>query len=249
MPHTARHALRRSRSTSLLPGLLILTAGGAFGGMAVLPGPAAAAGTSRAAAPVPLTLGLDPLPASEQARAQGFADQSASERRAVRASRDRGPAPAALPVAAPPVPAPAVLAPAPPPPPPPPQFVRPGTGRLTSGYGSRWGRLHAGIDLAAGVGAPISAVAAGTVVSAASEGGYGLLVRVQHDDGTVTLYAHLSELLVTVGQRVTAGTYVGREGSSGQSTGPHLHFEVRVGGVPVDPAPWLRARGVDPAAQ
>jgi murein DD-endopeptidase MepM/ murein hydrolase activator NlpD len=141
-----------------------------------------------------------------------------------------------------------VAAPAPPPPPPPPQFVRPGTGRLTSGYGSRWGRLHAGIDLAAGTGAPISAVAAGTVVSAGSEGGYGRVVRLQHDAGTVTLYAHLSQLLVTVGQRVTAGTYVGLEGSSGHSTGPHLHFEVRVGDVPLDPAPWLRARGVDPAA-
>jgi murein DD-endopeptidase MepM/ murein hydrolase activator NlpD len=141
------------------------------------------------------------------------------------------------------------VAPAPPPPPPPPQFVRPGTGRLTSGYGARWGRLHAGIDLAAGVGAPISAVAAGTVASAGNEGGYGRAVRLQHDDGTVTVYAHMSQLLVTVGQRVTAGTYLGLEGSSGHSTGPHLHFEVRVGGRPVDPAPWLRARGVDPAAQ
>ena len=59
----------------------------------------------------------------------------------------------------------------------------------------------------------------------------------------------MSQLLVTTGQRVTAGTYLGLEGSSGHSTGPHLHFEVRVGGVPVDPDPWLRARGVDPAAQ
>ena len=175
----------------------------------------------------------------------------AEQRRDERASRDRAPAlaPRAPAPPAPPVPAPPVAAAAPPPAPPPPQFVRPGTGRLTSTYGSRWGRLHAGIDLAAGVGAPISSVAAGTVVSAGSEGGYGRVVRVQHDHGTVTLYAHLSELLVTVGQRVGAGTYVGREGSSGHSTGPHLHFEVRVGGVPVDPAPWLRARGVDPAGQ
>ncbi len=125
--------------------------------------------------------------------------------------------------------------------------MRPGTGRLTSGYGSRWGRLHAGIDLAAGVGAPISAVAAGTVASAGNEGGYGRAVRLQHDDGTVTVYAHMSELLVSAGQRVTAGTYLGLEGSSGHSTGPHLHFEVRIGGVPVDPEPWLRARGVNPA--
>ncbi len=91
-------------------------------------------------------------------------------------------------------------------------------------------------------------MAAGTVASAGTEGGYGRVVRLQHDDGTVTLYAHLSELLVQPGQRVTAGTDVGREGSSGDSTDPHLHFEVRVSGVPVDPEPWLRARGVDPAA-
>ena len=70
----------------------------------------------------------------------------------------------------------------------------------------------------------------------------------QHAHGTVTVYAHMSALLVAKGQRVQAGTVLGREGSSGHSTGPHLHFEVRVGGRPVDPAPWLRARGVDPAA-
>ena len=74
-------------------------------------------------------------------------------------------------------------------------------------------------------------------------------MRVQHDDGTVTVYGHMSQLLVSAGQRVTAGDHIGREGSTGHSTGPHLHFEVRVDGVPVDPAPWLRARGVDPAAQ
>jgi murein DD-endopeptidase MepM/ murein hydrolase activator NlpD len=207
--------------------------------MAVLPGPAVAdsSTTLRAAA-------LAPPPASpvEQEAATELAERLAQERRDERASRDRRPGPL-------PVPPPPVVAPAPPPPPPPPQFVRPGTGRLTSGYGARWGRLHAGIDLAAGTGAPISAVAAGTVASAGDEGGYGRVVRLQHDDGTVTLYAHMSQLLVTTGQRVTAGTYLGLEGSSGHSTGPHLHFEVRVGGVPVDPDPWLRARGVDPAAQ
>jgi len=229
VPHTARHALPRSHRTALLPGLLILAAAGAFGGMAVLPG-AAAAGTASTGAPTalavrPVAAGVLPQQAHEAALLL------AQERRDERASRDRrtAPVPAASPA--------------------PPQHVRPGTGRLTSGYGSRWGRLHAGIDLAAGVGAPISAVTAGTVVSAGSEGGYGRAVRVQHDAHTVTLYAHLSELLVTAGQRVTPGTYLGREGSSGNSTGPHLHFEVRIDGVPVDPAPWLRARGVDPAAQ
>ncbi len=251
MPHAPRHALPRRRRAALLPGLLIVAAGSALGGMAVLPGPASADSAPRT--PPSLAAALVPSPAtpSAQDEAARSAQALAQERRDERASRDRRPA--LLPVPAPPVPVPPVPAPpvaAPEPaPPPPPQFVRPGTGRLTSGYGARWGRLHAGIDLAAGVGAPISAVAAGTVVAAGSEGGYGRVVRLQHDDGTLTLYAHMSELLVQAGQRVAAGTHVGREGSSGHSTGPHLHFEVRVGGVPVDPEPWLRARGVDPAAQ
>jgi murein DD-endopeptidase MepM/ murein hydrolase activator NlpD len=234
--HSARHARRGRRTAALLPGLLILGAASALGGMAVLPGPAAAdSGAQTRSAPAPVA-GPD------------LTAELAQERRDDRASRDRRRPPMPAPPA-PPVTAPPVVAPAPPPPPPPPQFVRPGTGRLTSGYGARWGRLHAGIDLAAGVGAPISAVAAGTVISAGREGGYGQAVRVQHADDTVTLYAHLSDVLVAAGQRVTAGLSLGREGSTGNSTGPHLHFEVRVGGVPVDPAPWLRARGVDPAAQ
>jgi murein DD-endopeptidase MepM/ murein hydrolase activator NlpD len=172
----------------------------------------------------------------------------------LRASRDRArsssidrqqparPLPAAPPAAPPPSAAPA------PPPAARPQFARPGVGPLTSRFGSRWGRLHAGIDLASGTGAPVSAAAEGTVLSAATEGGYGQVVRVQHADDTVTVYAHLSALLVRPGQRVPAGTVLGREGSTGHSTGPHLHFEVRIAGVPVDPLPWLRARGVDPAA-
>ena len=241
MPHTARHALPRSRA-GLLPGMLLLAAGTALGGLAVLPGLAAAdkdpkrssaraAATDRAALD-PAALGLaagDPTGADGAARTAQILTR---ERLAERASRDRRPAPA-------------VAIPAPPSPP---QYVRPGTGRLTSSYGSRWGRLHTGIDLAAGTGAPISAVAAGAVVTASSEGGYGHVVRVQHDPLTVTVYAHLSEVLVVPGQRVSAGTHVGREGSSGRSTGPHLHFEVRVDGAPVDPLPWLRARGIDPAA-
>jgi murein DD-endopeptidase MepM/ murein hydrolase activator NlpD len=233
VPHTARHARHVRRTAALLPGLLILGATSALAGMAALPGPAAADSTPPAVASSSVQA---PATLAEQDEATELAQALAQERREERASRDRRPAPA-----------PAVVAP--PPPPPPPEYVRPGTGRLTSGYGARWGRLHAGIDLAAGVGAPISAVAAGTVVTAGPEGGYGRAVRLQHDDGTVTLYAHMSELLVTAGQPVTAGTYLGREGSSGNSTGPHLHFEVRVGDVPVDPAPWLIARGVDPAAQ
>ena len=244
MPHTPRHALRRARRTAVLPALLIATAGSALGGLAALPGPASADSTPQPAQALAADLRA-PLSPAARAEAAALADAVAQERRDERASRTRTPV---LPTA-PAVPAPPVAPPvaAPPPPPPPPQFVRPGTGRLTSGYGSRWGRLHAGIDLAAGVGAPISAVAAGTVASAGPDGGYGNAVRVQHDQGTVTVYAHLSEVLVSAGQRVTAGTYLGREGSTGNSTGPHLHFEVRLTpqlGSGVDPREWLATRGV-----
>jgi murein DD-endopeptidase MepM/ murein hydrolase activator NlpD len=125
-----------------------------------------------------------------------------------------------------------------------PKYARPGVGRLTSSFGNRWGRLHAGIDLAAGTGSPIRAAAAGTVVSARNEGGYGKCVRIQHADGTVTVYAHLSAFLVSAGEKVGPGEQIAREGNTGHSTGPHLHFEVRVGGAPVNPAKWLSARGV-----
>jgi murein DD-endopeptidase MepM/ murein hydrolase activator NlpD len=123
-------------------------------------------------------------------------------------------------------------------------FVRPGAGRLTSPYGRRWGRLHAGIDLAAGMGSPIRAVTNATVLSAGTESGYGRVVRLVHSDGTVTVYAHMSSILVSKGERVSAGQQVGREGNTGRSTGPHLHFEVRVNGTPVNPVTWLRKRGV-----
>ena len=124
-------------------------------------------------------------------------------------------------------------------------FARPGDGRLTSSFGRRWGRLHAGIDLAAGTGSPIRAAAAGTVTASGSEGGYGRAGRILHPDGTVTVYAHLSAITVSEGERVEAGEQIGREGNTGNSTGPHLHFEVRIDGSPVDPASWLRQRDVD----
>lgn len=125
------------------------------------------------------------------------------------------------------------------------QYARPGRGRLTSPYGRRWGRLHAGIDLAAGMGAPVRAAAEGVVLAAGSESGYGRVVRIAHADGTVTVYAHMSAALAKRGQRVEAGDLVGREGNTGRSTGPHLHFEVRVNGTPVNPLIWLRKRGVE----
>ncbi|MFI6229223.1 M23 family metallopeptidase [Micromonospora echinospora] len=119
---------------------------------------------------------------------------------------------------------------------------------VTSCYGPRWGTLHAGIDLALPAGTPVRAVAAGTVTKAGDAGdGYGISVFVDHGNGYLTHYAHLSSTAVSVGTKVSAGTTIGREGSTGDSTGPHLHFEVHQGGMwnQIDPAPFMRARGVD----
>lgn len=125
-------------------------------------------------------------------------------------------------------------------------YVRPTEGPVTSGFGHRWGRLHAGLDFGADTGTPVRAVTAGTVLAAAAHGGYGLQVTMRHAGGTITTYSHLSRLLVRPGP-VRAGHVVGLVGSTGRSTGPHLHFEVRPGGPlapAVNPAPWLRARSV-----
>ncbi|MEX5721573.1 M23 family metallopeptidase [Geodermatophilus maliterrae] len=119
--------------------------------------------------------------------------------------------------------------------------------RLTSTFGPRWGTLHAGIDLAAPIGTPEYAVADGVVLEAGPASGYGLVVYVQHENGDVTVYGHMEEILVEPGQVVRAGETIALLGNRGQSTGPHLHLEVHVGGIDgerVDPLPWLRERGV-----
>lgn len=123
------------------------------------------------------------------------------------------------------------------------QFVRPSEGALTSSFGPRWGRLHAGLDFGAATGSPVRSVATGKVVEAGFNSGYGNYVHVQHEDGTVTTYNHMSSILRRDGS-VDPGDVLGLVGSTGHSTGPHLHFEVRVGGAPVDPRPWLRSNGV-----
>lgn len=128
-----------------------------------------------------------------------------------------------------------------------PQFVMPTTGVWTSGFGFRWGVLHAGIDIANAIGTPILAAADGVVIAAGSEGGYGNLVKLRHADGTVTLYGHNSSIMVSVGERVMAGDQIAKMGNTGNSTGPHCHFEVHLNGTDrVDPVGWLAKRGLSP---
>ncbi len=126
-----------------------------------------------------------------------------------------------------------------------PLFVMPTKGIFTSGFGYRWGVLHAGIDLANSIGTPIHAVSDGVVIDAGPTAGYGMWVKLRHADGTVTLYGHVNTTLVSVGQRVMAGDQIATMGNRGNSTGPHLHFEVLLGGTQrVDPVPWLARRGL-----
>lgn len=118
-------------------------------------------------------------------------------------------------------------------------FIWPVRGTVTSGFGQRWGRLHAGIDIAAPTGTPVRAAQTGIVIFAGSQGGYGNLILVAHGNGIVTAYAHLSSFGTGSGATVSQGQTIGAVGSTGNSTGPHLHFEVRVNGSPVNPMGYL----------
>ncbi|UCH33677.1 MAG: peptidoglycan DD-metalloendopeptidase family protein [Armatimonadota bacterium] len=120
-------------------------------------------------------------------------------------------------------------------------FMRPVNGSITSGYGYRMHpilrvrKMHTGVDIAAAAGTPIRAADAGTVIWSASRGGYGLCVIIDHGGGMSTVYGHCSRLAVRAGQAVSKGQAIGNVGSTGLSTGPHLHFEVRRNGSPVNP--------------
>jgi len=121
----------------------------------------------------------------------------------------------------------------------------PVTGQITSPFG--WRRspfggspeFHQGLDIAANMGTTIIAPASGTVISAGWYGGYGNYVLIDHGGGMATGYGHLSQIFVSVGQQIQKGQAIGAVGSTGASTGPHLHFEVRINGKPVDPAAYL----------
>ena len=123
-------------------------------------------------------------------------------------------------------------------------YIWPTRGTFTSGYGWRWGRMHRGIDVAGPVGTPIVAAASGVVVrSGWNSGGYGNLVDIRHPDGSMTRYAHNSRLLVREGQQVSQGQQIAAMGSTGYSTGPHLHFEIHLpGSGTVNPMAYLPGR-------
>ncbi|KAF0677627.1 M23 family metallopeptidase [Profundibacterium mesophilum] len=113
--------------------------------------------------------------------------------------------------------------------------------RFTSGFGPRWGRMHNGTDFAASLGTPIYSTADGVVIHSGWSSGFGKLVKIQHEFGIQTYYAHQSKLRVKKGQRVSRGERIGDMGSTGRSTGVHLHYEVRVDGKPVNPMTYIKA--------
>jgi murein DD-endopeptidase MepM/ murein hydrolase activator NlpD len=128
-----------------------------------------------------------------------------------------------------------------------PAFVLPTQGRLTTCFCTRWGAMHWGIDLAAPLGTPILAAADGVVLRAGPATGYGNAIYIQDADGNVEIYGHMRYLFVHAGDIVSAGDTIAKVGSEGQSTGPHLHFEIHQGGMtgrPTDPQRWLADRGI-----
>ena len=118
-------------------------------------------------------------------------------------------------------------------------FVKPVSGILTSRFGARWGRTHTGIDVGAPSGTSIKAAAGGTVIFSGWKGTLGKLVVISHGNGIQTYYGHCSSLLVSSGQKVSAGQLVAKVGSTGRSTGPHLHFEIRVNGSAINPQRYI----------
>ncbi|WP_448615578.1 peptidoglycan DD-metalloendopeptidase family protein [Modestobacter sp. URMC 112] len=128
-----------------------------------------------------------------------------------------------------------------------PKFFLPTEGRLTTCFCMRWGSMHWGLDLAAPLGTPILSAAEGVVLRAGAASGYGKAIYIQDADGDVHVYGHMRHLLVEAGDVVAAGDLIAKVGNEGQSTGPHLHYEIHKGGIngkPIDPEDWLGERGI-----
>ena len=122
----------------------------------------------------------------------------------------------------------------------PPTYIKPlSGGRYTSGFGRRWGRMHKGVDWACPIGTTVYASCGGTVIQASYSGGYGNCVVISHPDGRMTRYAHNSKLLVSAGQHVEQGQPIALSGSTGRSTGPHVHFELYINGSAVNPLKYI----------
>ncbi|EQM33660.1 M23 family metallopeptidase [Rhodococcus erythropolis] len=126
-----------------------------------------------------------------------------------------------------------------------PRVMAPVSGTMTSNFGPRWGTTHYGLDIANSIGTPIVSATDGVVIESGPAVGFGLWVRIQQDDGTVGVYGHINEALVVAGQKVRAGELIATVGNRGQSTGPHLHYEVwQSDGQKTDPLAYLNSRGV-----
>ncbi len=127
-----------------------------------------------------------------------------------------------------------------------PLYIWPVEGRISSHFGPRnisgGSKNHKGVDIAVPKGTEVMAARAGTVIWSGWNGGYGYLVKIEHEDGSVTYYGHNSELIAQVGDEVEQGDVIALSGSTGQSTGPHCHFEIRIDGTPVDPEDYLEAK-------
>jgi murein DD-endopeptidase MepM/ murein hydrolase activator NlpD len=228
---------RRRRPTASLtrrPVLLLaaLIAGGLGAGVVTFQGftPAAAESTSVVEAQQALSASEDdlevmPMASITEAEAQARLEEVAASR-AARAEAEAAAREAARPKA-----------------------VLPVSGaRLTSTFAARWGTFHYGIDLAAPMRMPEYAAMDGVVLRAGAASGFGLAVYILHENGDVTVYGHMDSISVEVGEYVEAGQEIAKLGNRGQSTGPHLHFEVHQGGIDgkrIDPLPWLAARGVE----
>lgn len=127
------------------------------------------------------------------------------------------------------------------------EFAEPTRGAFISGFGGRWGAVHYGIDLANAIGTPIYAVTDGTVISSGPASGFGMWVRLLHPGGWISVYGHINRSLVHRGEEVRAGEQIAEMGNRGQTTGPHLHFEIwDPNGKKLDPLPWLSQRGIRP---
>jgi murein DD-endopeptidase MepM/ murein hydrolase activator NlpD len=118
--------------------------------------------------------------------------------------------------------------------------IWPASGSISSKFGRRWGRQHEGIDIAASTGTNVYAFMNGKVTFSGTQGGYGKLVIIDHGNGIKSYYGHNSKLLAKVGQTVSKGTHIAEVGNTGNSTGPHLHFEIRKNGTPVNPYTYLK---------